>query len=104
MVTRNLNIHEWQSKELLAKYGVTVQKFGVVKDASKAAAVATGLGEFFGFCVVEVGGSQQAEAAKELVVKAQVHAGGRGGISLLLFHMIRVQRFLCREGNLRQRV
>lgn len=50
VVSRSLNIHEWQSKELLSKYGVTVQKFGLVKDASKAASVASALGACFGCC------------------------------------------------------
>jgi succinyl-CoA synthetase beta subunit len=49
-----LNIHEWQSKELLQNYGVTVQKFGMVKEASEAHGVAKALN------------------AEELVVKAQV--------------------------------
>ena len=60
MLSRALNIHEWQGKELLQKYGCTVQKFGVVKEASQASEVASRL------------------KADELVVKAQVHAGGRG--------------------------
>ena len=57
-----MNIHEFQAKELLAKYGVTVPRGIVARSAPKAV-----------------------EAAKELlsdkpvcVVKAQIHAGGRG--------------------------
>lgn len=57
---RNLNIHEWQSKELLQKFGVTVQKFGLVKDVAEASKIAAKLN------------------AEELVIKAQIHAGGRG--------------------------
>lgn len=59
-----MNIHEYQAKDLLKKYGVTVQE-GIVADTPAHAV----------------------EAAKELrektgtgwwVVKAQIHAGGRG--------------------------
>ncbi len=55
-----MNIHEYQAKGLLAKYGVAVPKGGVaytVDDAVKVAA--------------ELGGPVW-------VVKAQIHAGGRG--------------------------
>src|SRR6516162_9924866 len=55
-----MNIHECQAKELLAKYGVAVPRGGVAYTAEEAV-----------------------EAAKRLggpvwVVKAQIHAGGRG--------------------------
>ncbi len=59
-----MNIHEYQAKEILKSYGVTIQN-GIVADTPKKAL----------------------EAAKELnaqtgtswyVVKAQIHAGGRG--------------------------
>ena len=59
-----MNIHEYQAKELLKSYGVKIQE-GIVVDSS----------------------SQATEAAKKLtqetgtewyVVKAQIHAGGRG--------------------------
>lgn len=59
-----MNIHEYQAKEILKKYGVGVQE-GIVADTPEAAT----------------------EAAKQLheltgttwyVVKAQIHAGGRG--------------------------
>src|SRR5580700_10936372 len=55
-----MNIHEYQAKELLAKYGVPVQPGGVAYTAAEAEAVAKRLG-----------GSLWA-------VKAQIHAGGRG--------------------------
>jgi len=60
----SMNIHEYQAKEILKKYGVTIQN-GIVADTPQKAV----------------------EAAKELnaqtgtnwyVVKAQIHAGGRG--------------------------
>src|ERR1700743_1567805 len=55
-----MNIHEYQAKELLAKYGVPVQPGGVAYTAAEAEAVATRLG------------------GKLWAVKAQIHAGGRG--------------------------
>src|ERR1700722_4888675 len=55
-----MNIHEYQAKELLAKYGVPVQSGGVAYTAAEAEAVATRLG------------------GKLWAVKAQIHAGGRG--------------------------
>jgi len=59
-----MNIHEYQAKEILKGYGVTIQE-GIVADTPEKAL----------------------EAAKELnretgtswyVIKAQIHAGGRG--------------------------
>ena len=55
-----MKIHEYQAKALLAKYGVPVPQGEVVFNAADAAAAATRLG----------GGT--------VVVKAQIHAGGRG--------------------------
>ena len=55
-----MNIHEYQAKELL-------EKFGVATPPGKAAAHAGGSGA----AARELG-------TKDLVVKAQVHAGGRG--------------------------
>ncbi|GAM24427.1 hypothetical protein SAMD00019534_076020 [Acytostelium subglobosum LB1] len=57
---RHLNLHEYQSKYLMDKYGVNTQKWRVVSKASECTKAAQELN------------------AKELVVKAQVHAGGRG--------------------------
>jgi succinyl-CoA synthetase beta subunit len=54
-----MKIHEYQAKALLAKYGVKVPKSKMVKNASDVRAIA----EEFGLPVV---------------VKAQIHAGGRG--------------------------
>ncbi len=54
-----MNIHEFQAKELLAKYGVAVPKGAVADTSIDAEAVAK-----------EIGGA--------VVVKAQIHAGGRG--------------------------
>jgi succinyl-CoA synthetase beta subunit len=55
-----MNIHEYQAKELLAKYGVPVPAGGVAYTAAEAEAVARRLG------------------GKAWVVKAQIQAGGRG--------------------------
>jgi succinyl-CoA synthetase beta subunit len=55
-----MKIHEYQAKALLAKHGVPVPQGEVVFHAADAAGVATRLG----------GGT--------VVVKAQIHAGGRG--------------------------
>lgn len=54
-----MKLHEYQAKELLASYGVQVPKGGVASTPEEANQVAQSLG---GTCVV----------------KAQVHAGGRG--------------------------
>src|SRR5579863_8462594 len=55
-----MNLHEYQSKKILAGYGVPVPEGRVAASADEAVAVAQGLG------------------GKVWVVKAQVHAGGRG--------------------------
>src|SRR5205823_10964545 len=55
-----MNIHEYQAKELLAKFGVAVPAGAVAYTADEAVAAAH-----------KLGGSVWA-------VKAQIHAGGRG--------------------------
>ena len=55
-----MNIHEYQAKELLRKFGVAVPKGGVAYTADEAVKVANELG------------------GPVWVVKAQIHAGGRG--------------------------
>ncbi len=59
-----MNIHEYQAKELLHRHGVPVLKGRAVHSAADAGAVA-----FADFVV---------HGTKVLVVKAQIHAGGRG--------------------------
>ncbi len=54
-----MNIHEFQAKEILRKYGVPVLEGGVARTPEEAAEVAHRLGG-------------------TVVVKAQIHAGGRG--------------------------
>ncbi|MBL7873722.1 MAG: ADP-forming succinate--CoA ligase subunit beta [Cyclobacteriaceae bacterium] len=59
-----MNIHEYQAKEILKKFGVAVQR-GIVADTpDKAVAAAKEIG-------VETG-------SKWFVIKSQIHAGGRG--------------------------
>jgi succinyl-CoA synthetase beta subunit len=55
-----MNLHEFQAKLLLAEYGVAVPAHRVVTDAEEAPAALDALG------------------GSDWVVKAQVHAGGRG--------------------------
>ncbi len=55
-----MNIHEYQAKEILRKYGVAVPRGGVAFTPEEAEKVARELG------------------GKVFVVKAQIHAGGRG--------------------------
>ncbi len=55
-----MNIHEYQAKELLSNYGVRVPIGKVAFTAEEAKRIATDLN------------------AEKLVVKAQIHAGGRG--------------------------
>src|SRR6201997_5150972 len=58
-----MKIHEYQAKEILARYGVAVPKGEVANTPEEANAVARKL---------------FAEGASGVVVKAQIHAGGRG--------------------------
>ena len=55
-----MKIHEYQAKEILKSYGVPIPKGGVAKTPEEARKIAEGIGE------------------KAIVVKAQIHAGGRG--------------------------
>ena len=55
-----MNIHEYQAKSLLKDFGVKTLKSGIAKTADEAVKVAQGLG------------------GSVWVVKAQIHAGGRG--------------------------
>src|SRR5512134_3943845 len=54
-----MKIHEYQAKEILARYGVPVPRGSVAATPDEAVKIAT-----------ELGG--------RVVVKAQIHAGGRG--------------------------
>jgi succinyl-CoA synthetase beta subunit len=57
---RSLNLHEYQSKALMDKFGVNTQRWRLAENAAEARS-----------------GAEDLKAA-EFVVKAQVHAGGRG--------------------------
>ncbi|HEX7869031.1 ATP-grasp domain-containing protein, partial [Chryseobacterium sp.] len=59
-----MNLHEYQSKEILSKYGVAIQRGFVANNVEEAVAAAEKL-------TAETG-------AQAWVVKAQIHAGGRG--------------------------
>ena len=54
-----MKIHEFQGKQVLKKYGVDVPEGDVAKTVEEAERIAQSLGE-------------------KVVVKAQIHAGGRG--------------------------
>ena len=55
-----MNIHEYQAKDLFRRFNITTSKGEVFEDAEAAEQYA------------------QSINAKEYVVKAQIHAGGRG--------------------------
>src|SRR5438477_7391961 len=61
-----MNIHEYQAKELLEKFGVATTRGKVASTADEAEAIARELV------------SASPDRTVDLVVKAQVHAGGRG--------------------------
>src|ERR1019366_7827683 len=58
-----MKIHEYQAKQILAKYGVAVPQGEMASTYEEAAAIAERLLK---------------EGASGVVVKAQIHAGGRG--------------------------
>ncbi len=58
-----MKLHEYQAKEILARYGVAVQSGIVARTVDEAVAAAE---------------KMSADGAKLFVVKAQIHAGGRG--------------------------
>ncbi len=61
---KKMNIHEYQAKEILKSYGVTVQNGIVAGTADEA---------------VEAAKQMQAHSGQDwVVVKSQIHAGGRG--------------------------
>ena len=65
-----MNLHEYQGKEILAQHGVNVQRGVVLDDLNEIENVSKKL--------VEETGTDW------FVVKAQIHAGGRGkGLSLI---------------------
>ncbi len=63
-LTYSMNLHEYQGKELLKSYGVKIQEGIVAYTALEAVDAANKLKELYN--------------SDWCVVKAQVHAGGRG--------------------------
>lgn len=61
-VKRFFDLHEYQSKDLMRKYNILVQKGNIATTAAEAMKVAQDLNIKGG----------------DLILKAQVHAGGRG--------------------------
>ncbi|WP_372809192.1 ATP-grasp domain-containing protein, partial [Pontiella sp.] len=59
-----MKIHEYQAKELLKSYGIPIQDGMTIADPAQAEAA-----------IAQVA---QAHSTEQFVVKAQVHAGGRG--------------------------
>ncbi|KAF9205886.1 Succinate--CoA ligase [GDP-forming] subunit beta, mitochondrial [Haplosporangium sp. Z 27] len=57
---RYISLHEYQSKQLISKHNVNVQRFVIADSVEQAENAAAGL------------------KAKDIVIKAQIHAGGRG--------------------------
>jgi len=62
--SKQMNIHEYQAKEILKSYGVAIQNGVVIDDASHATDAIAKL--------------KEATGTEWIVVKAQIHAGGRG--------------------------
>lgn len=61
---RFLNLHEYQSKDLMESFGVKVQKGRMAASSKEAAAIARAI--------------RKDNPKAELILKAQIHAGGRG--------------------------
>ena len=59
-----MNIHEYQAKEILARYGVTIQRGKVASTVDEAMAAAHAI--------------RKETGSEWFVLKAQIHAGGRG--------------------------
>jgi len=59
-----MNLHEYQGKELLEKFGVAIQRGKVVESVEEAVTAYREL--------------QEETGTDFAVVKAQIHAGGRG--------------------------
>ena len=59
-----MNIHEYQAKEILARYGVSIQHGKVASTVDEAVVAARAI--------------QKETGSKWFVIKAQIHAGGRG--------------------------
>ena len=58
---QHFDLHEYQSKDLMRSYGILVQRGAIATTVEDAVRVA-----------------QELNTKEELILKAQVHAGGRG--------------------------
>ena len=65
---RFFDLHEYQSKDIMRKFGVRVQKGDIALTAADAKKVAQGL-----------------DPSGGLILKSQVHAGGRGKGNIIGF-------------------
>ena len=61
-----MNLHEFQGKDLLSRYGVNIQRGYVASNSKESLEIAKKLNKETG--------------TKWWVIKAQVHAGGRGKV------------------------
>lgn len=61
---RYLNLHEYQSRDLMEKFNITVQNGKMALDPEAAAKVSADI--------------LKKNPKAELILKAQIHAGGRG--------------------------
>jgi len=59
-----MNLHEYQGKSIFKSYGVTIQEGDIANTPEQAVEVATKL--------------QEQTDTKMWIIKAQIHAGGRG--------------------------
>jgi succinyl-CoA synthetase beta subunit len=73
-----MKIHEYQAKEILRGYGVAVPRGKLVRSAEEAVAAARELMSAGSADAREEAPGRNSGARKVCVVKAQIHAGGRG--------------------------
>ena len=82
---QKMNIHEYQAKEILTKYGVETPKGGIAYSPENAKDMAT-----------ELGGDMW-------VVKAQIHSGARGKASGIIVcnsqRSIRCSKYFIRKNS-----
>src|SRR5450631_2601469 len=69
-----MNIHEYQAKQLLAKYGVSVP----FEIPARSLAEVRPAAEKIAASLRSEASARQASGSAKVVVKSQIHAGGRG--------------------------
>lgn len=76
---RRLNLHEYQSKRLMEQYGCNTQSFKMATTVQEAQTATSELGivdlDLYAICPTLI---SLIAGVKEVVVKAQILAGGRG--------------------------